>query len=317
MSKLKNKRDQIPALPGVYKMLDASGRIIYVGKSKCLKKRVNSYFTKAFKHSKIEKMVFLIADIEYVVTDTHLEARLLECQLIKEIKPYFNAQMKNDRNYFYLKVSNTGRPPILSTVSERAADSFGPFRGKQVMQSLIDALTHLYPIVFHDSSYDFEYHALPLTMNSEAFRANQNSLRQLFSVDSCMQGFIQQVTQRMEQAAAQFNYERAAFYRDLIKKLTDISHLLHDYKRLATSELVLKIPVREGEKLFFISNGQIVLKKYFPTLTPAQIDTFIAEASGLTAAAPPGWDEKTAVDFLNILFSEIQSLPEAWILNLA
>jgi len=99
MSKLKNKRDQIPAQPGVYKMLDASGRIIYVGKSKCLKKRVNSYFTKAFKHSKIEKMVFLIADIEYVVTDTHLEARLLECQLIKEIKPYFNAQMKNDRHF--------------------------------------------------------------------------------------------------------------------------------------------------------------------------------------------------------------------------
>lgn len=82
MSDLKQKVNQIPALPGVYKMLDSSGQIIYVGKSKCLKKRVQSYFTKSPKQPKIERMIFLIDDIEYIVTDTHLEARLLECQLL-------------------------------------------------------------------------------------------------------------------------------------------------------------------------------------------------------------------------------------------
>lgn len=317
MNKLKNKLDQIPALPGIYKMLDATGRIIYVGKSKCLKKRVHSYFTKSPKQTKIEKMIFFITDIDYTVTDTHLEARLLECQLIKEIKPYFNAQMKNDRKYFYLKVSNADRLPLLSIVPERAADTFGPFRGKQLIQSVMDALTHLYPLVSNDDSYDFEYHSLPVTMNREDFTANRKSLLQIFSDGLNMQNFINRLTQCMAGEAAQFNYERATSYRDLIKNLTYITHLLHDYQRLTTSELVLKIPVRDGEKLFFISKGKIVLKKHFPTLTQPAIAAFLAEGSRLTAAVAASWDEKTAIDFQNILFSEIQSLPDEWILKLS
>ncbi|MBC3887396.1 hypothetical protein GH810_03615 [Acetobacterium paludosum] len=315
MNKLKNKLDQIPALPGIYKMLDSTGRIIYVGKSKCLKKRVHSYFTKAPKQAKIEKMIFFIADIDYTVTDTHLEACLLECQLIKEIKPYFNTQMKNDRKYFYLKINNADRSQLLSIVLEREVDTFGPFRDKQLIQSLMAALTHLYPLVSNDNSYDFAYHPLPVTLHRADFMATQKSLQQIFSDDLKLQNFINQLQQCMAGESAQFNYERATTYRDLIKSLTYITHLLHDFKRLITSELVLKIPVGDGEKLFFISKGKIVLKKHFPILTQPELAAFLDAGSRLTASRTTAWDEKTAMDFQTILFSEIQSLPDEWILK--
>src|SRR5690554_855055 len=111
---IKEKLDQIPPLPGIYKMLDSRGNIIYVGKSMCLRKRVSSYFTGNHRWKKVEKLVFFTADIDYIVTDTHLEARLLECEMIKKLKPVFNSQMKNDNGYVYLKVESDSRYKVLS-----------------------------------------------------------------------------------------------------------------------------------------------------------------------------------------------------------
>ncbi|MDO9493364.1 GIY-YIG nuclease family protein [Acetobacterium sp.] len=314
MSHLEKKLNQIPPHPGVYKMLDSTGRIIYVGKSKCLKKRVKSYFTKSPKQPKIERMIFFIDDIDYIVTDTHLEARLLECQLIKEIQPYFNSQMKNDRRYFYLKVTNSGHSKGLSIVPEREDHSFGPFRRKQVILSLIDMLTHLFPIIQENNSFNFHYHTLPELMSPEDFLKNRQTLIRIFSEDTELNCFINQLQICMHKESAQYHYERATTYRDLINSLAYISHNLHAYKHLTTRDILLKIPVRDGEKLFYISKSKIIQKKYFPTLSQTEIEMFLAEVSKTKAAVGADWDEKTEVDFQNILFSEIQALPDDWIL---
>ena len=315
MSHLEKKLKQIPPLPGIYKMLDSSGQIIYVGKSKCLKKRVKSYFTKSPKQPKIERMIFLIDDIDYIVTDTHLEARLLECQLIKELKPYFNSQMKNDRQYFYLNVTHSSHSRGLSIVLEREDHSFGPFRRKQVILSLIDMLTHLFPIVQENNRFDFYYHTLPEIMSLEDFLKNRQTLLLIFSDDTKLNCFINQLEICMHKESAQYHYERATTYRDLIKSLAYISHNLHAYKHLTTRDILLKIPVRDGEKFFFISSGRIILKQYFPVLTQSAIDTFFNEGSRMKSALVPIPDEKAGVDFQNILFSEIQALPDEWILK--
>lgn len=314
MNKLREKLKQIPSLPGVYKMLDSTGQVIYVGKSKCLKKRVNSYFTQAPKQSKIERMIFFINDIDYIVTDTHLEARLLECHLIKAIKPYFNSQMKNDKKYFYLKVANSNHAHALSIVLEREADTFGPFRRKQLIQSMIDTLTYLFPIVQKNNNYDFKYQTLPKTMSTEDFMKNKRTLMQILSKENCMICLINQLQIGMNEEASQYNYEKAARYRDLINGLTYINHVLHDYKRLLARDILLKIPVRDGEKLFYISKSKIILKKYFSTLSQIEIEMFLAEVNKMKTAIVSDKDEKTEVDFQNILFSEIQSLPDDWIL---
>ncbi len=316
MNHLKEKLKQIPPLPGVYQMLDSSGRVIYIGKSKCLKKRVTSYFNKSPKQPKIEKMIFFIEDIDYLVTDTHLEARLLECQLIKEIQPYFNSQMKNDSSYFYLKVNRSNRSPALSIVPEREDHTFGPLRRKHLIQSVIDMFTHLFPLVPDDSSTTFKYHPLPAIMSPEDFTKNSQLLIQLFSEEIRIDCFINQLNICMHEVSAQYHFERATLYRDLIESLTYIRHLLHGYKHLTTSDILLKIPVGDGEKLFFISKGKIVLKKYFSSLSQTEIRDFIKEGSMLKLTIISDWNEKAESDFQNILFSEIQSLPEESILKL-
>lgn len=315
MNQLKQKLSQIPPLPGVYKMLDSDGQIIYIGKSKCLKKRVKSYFTKSPKLPKIERMVFFIADIDYIVTDTHLEARLLECQLIKEIKPYFNSQMKNDRRYFYLKINNAYQSHALTIISEREDNTFGPFRRKQLIQSLIDSLTHLFPIIQDKHSYTFKYHTLPEMMRPEDFIENKQTLLQIFSDETDMHCLIKQLKLCMNEEASRYNYERATTYRDLISGLTYISHILHDYQDLLTKDILLKIPVQDGAKLFYISKSKIVLKEYFSTLTETEIDTFWNEGLKKKSTVVSEWDEKAAVDFQNILFSEIQSLPDELVIK--
>lgn len=315
MSHLKQKLNQIPPLPGIYKMLDSTGQIIYVGKSNCLKKRVKSYFTKSPKQAKIERMIFSIDDIDYIITDTHLEARLLECQLIKELKPYFNSQMKNDRRYFYLKVTHSGHSKGLSIVPKREDHSFGPFRRKQTILLLIEMLSHLFPIVQENNRFNFHYHTLPELMSAEDFLKNRQTLIQIFSEDTKLNCFINQLTICMHEESTQYHYERASRYRDLIKSLAYIDHILHAYKHLTSRDILLKIPVGNGEKLFFIANGRIVLKKYFPLLTPAAIDTFFAEGYQMKSEIVPIPDEKVAADFQNILFSEIQALPDEWILK--
>ncbi|KNZ43239.1 GIY-YIG nuclease family protein [Acetobacterium bakii] len=315
MNKIQKKLNQIPALPGIYKMLDASGNIIYIGKSKCLKTRVKSYFSKAPKQSKVEKMVFFIDDIDYLVTDTHLEAQLLECQLIKKLKPIFNSQMKNDRKYMYLKVGDFSQYRVLSIVQERQGDSFGPFRGKQFIQSFMDTVTHLFPMVQNNIRWEFNYHTLPVTMSAADFIKNRATLMNVFSEETSMQSLIDELKCRMNNEATQYNYERATIYRDLIKSLTYISHVLYDYKTLITKDLLLKIPVPAGEKLFFISKGKIIFKKQYSVLSQFEIDAFLAEGHNMKSEPAPDRDEKTEVDFLNILFSEIQSLPDEWILK--
>lgn len=315
MSQLEQKLSQIPPLPGVYKMLDSNGQIIYIGKSKCLKKRVKSYFSKSPKQPKIERMIFFIADIDFIVTDTHLEARLLECQLIKEIKPYFNSQMKNDRRYFYLKLTNSGHSHAMSIVLEREDNTFGPFRRKQLIQSLIDSFTHLFPIVQDNNSYTFNYHSLPEMMSPEDFIKNKQTLIQIFSDEANMLRLINRLKLSMNEEAAQHHYERATTYRDLITGLTYISHILYDYKNLLIRDIILKIPVQDGEKLFYISKSKIILKKYFSTLSQTKIEAFLDEGLKRKSEFVSEWDEKAEVDFQNILFSEIQSLPDEWILK--
>ena len=96
---LKEKIKTIPAKPGIYQMKDLNGNIIYIGKSKVLHSGVKSYFYNEHRHNKIKRMVLHIQDVDVIITDTHLEAQMLECALIKKFKPIYNKQFKNDKNY--------------------------------------------------------------------------------------------------------------------------------------------------------------------------------------------------------------------------
>lgn len=308
----------IPELPGIYKMYDSRGALLYIGKSKSLKKRVKSYFTKTHKWEKIKKLVSAIHFIDYIVTDTHLEARLLECDLIKTHKPPFNSQMKNDRNYIYLKLNASSSKRLVSLSGERTEDSYGPFRRKFALEQLIHALENLYPIHEKNGSYEFEYHLFPVDMGAEDFRKNYVTLTGLLSEDPKMQHFIRCLEDKMNEASSLYRFETASIYRDLRTELQYLQNAINGYRDLFSRNIILKIPFHQGIKLFFVSKGNILYKEVHTSLSEKNLQLFIRKGKQQAASFDTVLtDEKAGIDFRDILYSEIMSLPEEMVEDLS
>jgi excinuclease ABC subunit C len=307
----KEKLKQIPKLPGIYKMLDAKGNIIYIGKSKCLQKRVQSYFVGTPSWDKVTRMVSMIKDIEYNITDTHLEARLLECQLIKEIKPRFNAQMKHDQRYIFIKVEDFNRYNPLSVVEERMENCFGPFRSKYTISEFMDRLKNIYPIIKNGNTYEFEYHMFPITMEKDIYNQNKELLLELFTREDNILLFVEVLQARMDDAVSLYRYEMASIYRDMINNFRMLKNGLDGYKSLVSRDILLKLPIEQGYKLFFVSKGSIINSIVTDNPDKEIIDGFIAEStSKISAMKPTSDNEKSWIDFRDILYSEISELPD-------
>ena len=121
---------KIPYNPGIYMMRDENDNIIYVGKAVSLRKRVRQYFQKNKKTARIEKMVTLVRNITYIVTNNEVEALALECNYIKENKPKFNVMLKDDKTYPYIKITIKDKYPLVyvtRTLKKDGAIYFGPY----------------------------------------------------------------------------------------------------------------------------------------------------------------------------------------------
>lgn len=313
--KLNERLHTIPELPGIYKMLDSHGNIIYIGKSKCLKKRVKSYFVNTPKWEKVNKLVLFIDDIEYVVTDTHLEARLLECELIKKIKPSFNSQMKHDKNYVYLKINEFNNYNSLSIVLDREDNCYGPFRKKFSMYDIIDSLKHIFPIVKTAAGFEFEYHILPITLDRDAYEINKTTLLELFSDVMNIKQLVKQLEFKMKEASSCYKFETASKYRDMIEGINYLANGIFRYNDMISKDILLKIPTSTGYKLFFVSKGHILNKEHFTTLSKRQINSFIKKSKQQTVDLSKVFDDKAGIDFRDIIYSEILSLPKECILE--
>lgn len=308
---IKNTIREIPELPGIYKMIDFRGNIIYIGKSKCLKKRVQSYFVSSPTWDKVKRMVVMIRDIEYEVTDTHLEARLLECNLIKEHQPRFNSQMKNDKSYIYLRVDPYNPFHALSVVSEREDDCFGPFRSKYKIREFISSLKNIYPITKDNNYYNFEYHMFPITMDKETFANNRKTLLELFSQEENIDTLVEAFRIKIEEVAAEYRYEMASIYRDMMMIFIHIKNGLNRYKNLTTRDIVLKLPLTSGYKLFFVSQGSIIHNMITSELSDTIIQDFKADSIAKRSNDPiTSENEKSTIDYRDVLYSEIANLSE-------
>ena len=303
---------QIPRLPGIYKMLDSRGNIIYIGKSKCLQKRVQSYFVSNPKWEKVNRMVAMIKEIEYIVTDTHLEARLLECKLIKEHKPRFNAQMKNDQRYFFIRVEAYNRySNPLSIVEERTEDCFGPFRSQYTFSEFLDRLKNIYPISHNNNRYEFEYHMFPINMTEDVFESNRDVLLALFRCEDNIQLLLNALELKIEEAANAYRYEMAAVYRDMMRCFRMIKNGLNGYKSLSDRDILLTIPIVQGYKLFFVSGCRVIHSMIISETTREVKERFIQDCISRQSVDRDTLDnEKVWIDYRDILYSEIFDLPE-------
>lgn len=145
--KIEEKLSTLPESPGVYLMKNSNGKIIYVGKAVILKNRVRQYFRKNEKTARIEKMVSLIHDFEYIITDTEDEALILECNLIKKYKPKFNVLLKDDKTYPYIKVGEKNGKPIIQLTRNLVKDGskyYGPYPSVWSAKEMIKYIKDIY-----------------------------------------------------------------------------------------------------------------------------------------------------------------------------
>ena len=230
---------KLPVKPGVYIMHDRHDTIIYVGKAVVLKNRVRQYFQKGYKRSpKIEHMVSQIERFEYIVTDSELEALVLESNLIKEHRPKYNTMLKDDKAYPYIRVTVQEDFPRVMVARSRKKDGaryFGPYTNATAVRDIIELLRKLYSIrscsrvLPRDIGKDRPclYHHIGQCgapcqgyISKEQYRENVQKL--ISFLKGRVEDEIAELTEKMMKASEDMRFEEAARYRDLIESIKEL-----------------------------------------------------------------------------------------------
>ncbi len=238
--KLKTRLNTLPSSPGVYLFKDAAGEIIYIGKANRLSHRVRSYFgSRVHPHSKEGRMVARAADVELMVTDSEVEALILEANLVKEHKPRYNVNLKDDKHYPYIKVTTDEPFPRILVVRKVEKDQgryFGPFTSGKGMRRTIEFLSRLFRIRTcnlvipppNGRTYKvcLDYHIKRCDGPCERlqsmadYRANIESVVMILSGKS--KAVIEKLQSKMNQSSVNMEYETAARIRDQIEAIESV-----------------------------------------------------------------------------------------------
>ena len=269
---------KLPNKPGVYIMHDKNDKIIYVGKAVSLKNRVRQYFRKNNKTKRIENMVSLIDHFEYIVTDNEAEALILECNLIKKNMPKFNVLLKDDKTYPYIKVNVKAEYPdvyITRRILNDGAKYFGPYANAGSAKEMVDFIKTKFKI---RQCKTFKYKDRPCLnyhikkcmapcmgyISKEEYREQINQIIDL--LDGKTDKIMKQLKQEMEEASEKFEYEKAAYIRDKIIAIDNIS------KRQKVSNLsendidvigIAKSSYQVCVEMFFIRNSKMIGRKHY------------------------------------------------------
>ncbi len=270
--------------PGVYRMLDADGQVIYVGKAGNLKNRLSSYFRGQPGSAKTRLMLEKVSDVEVTVTHTEAEALLLENQLIKSHRPRYNVLLRDDKSYPYIHLSSQDDYPRLTFhrgSTSGAGEYFGPYPSVTAVRSTLDLMQKLFRIRNCTDSYFrnrsrpcLQYQIERCTAPCVGYIDREDYHRDVEHARLFLQGREQQVVddlaRRMEQAAADLDYERAARLRDRIRSIRQVQERQH-VAGLRGDLDVVACSCRGGQscvQIFFVRNGRNLGNKVFHPRTP-------------------------------------------------
>lgn len=240
MSILRKKAMALPLLPGVYIMHSADGEIIYIGKAKALRNRVSQYFGSQNNHAeKVRRMVDNVDHFEYIITDSEFEALILECSLIKQHTPKYNILLKDDKGYSYIKVSGDKWRKISYVLQKNddGAEYIGPYKSSYYVKSAVEEANKIFmlPTCNRKFPQDFgkgrpclNYHiklcTAPCTGKVKFVDYNESVEQALAFLKGGSSNSVKDLTKKMEEAAENLEFERAARIRDkisAIKKMGD------------------------------------------------------------------------------------------------
>ena len=233
MFNIEEELKKLPAKPGVYLMHDDKDEIIYVGKAISLKNRVRQYFQSSRnKSSKIEQMVSRIHRFEYIITDSELEALVLECNLIKEHRPRYNTMLKDDKSYPYIKVTvNEAFPRVMMTRNMKKDKSkyFGPYTSGLAVKDTLELIHKLYRIRTCNRNLPkdigkkracLNYHIKQCNAPCQGLVSQEEYMESIHKIIDFLNGRYDEILKNLErqmyEASARMEFEEAKEYRDLI-----------------------------------------------------------------------------------------------------
>ena len=303
-----------PEKPGVYLMKDVSDKIIYVGKASVLRNRLRSYFgSPTGLNSKLRRLVSQITDFEFIVTDTESEALILENTLIKRYKPRFNARLKDDKTYPFLKIDLSETFPrvyITRQVSDDGARYFGPFASAGSVRHTMDLVKKLFPyrsctktITGDDPRPCLEYYInrciAPCSGHSDKEEYESVIQQVIMFMEGDTESVTRELTAKMEDSSSSLEYERAAVLRDQIKSIERVAEeqrIKVDSNPIGDTDVIAMSQGADETwiEIFFIRHGKLIGRDHF-FMEGTQDDTvglvlgqFIKQFYETSRVIPPG-----------------------------
>jgi excinuclease ABC subunit C len=277
MVDLRERARQLPDNPGVYRMKDSHDNIIYIGKAKNLKNRVSQYFRSSTGHSpKILRMIEIITDFDYILTDTEFEALLLECRLIKELKPMYNSLLKNHQKYVFININIEEQYPTLEVVSEKQGKglNFGPYnslssaeRGIAVIKENIK-IRHCRSLSSKNAgclNYQLGFCVAPCTGEIPDIEYRKLIDQVINLLKGGSSDLIKQLDCKMKAAAEALDFDKAVKYRDDIRVLRHLMNKGKAIRFIGKNRCIIALERIEKNqyKLFLINGSSIIYKERY------------------------------------------------------
>ena len=283
MFDIEEELKKLPASPGVYIMHDEKDAIIYVGKAISLKNRVRQYFQSSRnKTAKIEKMVSHIARFEYIITDSEMEALVLECNLIKEHRPKYNTMLVDDKTYPYIKVTvGEEYPRVLFTRMAKKDKSryFGPYTSGNAVRDTIELLRKIYKLRNCSRSLPKDigkdrpclyYHIKQCDAPCQGYVTKEQYQKSVGEVMDFLNGNYKKVTDqlhaKMMEKSEQLEFEEAMEYRDLLNSVQQIAQKQRITNQdLEDRDIIAMAASREEAvvSIFFVREGKLLGREHF------------------------------------------------------
>lgn len=279
---INDKLKTLPDNPGVYQFKNDSGKIIYVGKAKNLKNRVRSYFQKNVTSPKTSALVKKISDIEIIVTDSEIEALVLESNLIKEYKPRYNINLKDDKSFPYIRITNEMFPQIFPTrrIIKDGSKYFGPYTEVKSMKSSLRMINQIFKIrsckyAINNETIEkkkvkvcLDFHIKKCDGPCEGLISEKDYKQMVGQVTKLLQGktdeLIDEMKNEMNSFVAKMMYERAAEVRDRIEALAAFSekHKVVSDDNLDRDIIAVAYESKDAScTIFNIRQGKLIGKK--------------------------------------------------------